>query len=72
MVNNSSTFEELTAEERIALIGRLWDSLDAAVAAPMSAELAAELDRREAEADADPTAGAPWETLKAELRSRLK
>ena len=72
MVNKSSTFDELTAEERISLIGRLWDSLDAAVAAPMSPELAAELDRREAEADADPMAGVPWESLKAELRSRLK
>ena len=72
MVNKSSTFEELTAEERITLIGRLWDSLDSAVAAPISPELAAELDRRESEADADPMAGVPWESLKAELRSRLK
>ena len=72
MVNKSSTFDELTAEERITLIGRLWDSLEAAVAAPISPKLADELDRREAEADADPTAGVPWESLKAELRSRLK
>ena len=72
MVNKSSAFDELTAEERITLIGRLWDSLDAAVAAPISPELGAELDRREAEADADPMAGVSWESLKAELRSRLK
>jgi len=45
--------EQLTAEERVELIGRLWDSLDPAVAAPMTPELAEELDRREAEADAE-------------------
>lgn len=52
MVERSQTLESLTAEERITLIGRLWDSLDPAAAAPISAALAAELDRREAEADA--------------------
>lgn len=72
MVNHSSAFDQLTAEERIALIGQLWDSLDPAVAAPLSPELAEELDRREAEADADPRAGVNWDALRAELRSRLR
>ena len=53
MVDKSATLESLTAQERIALIGRLWDSLDAAVAAPLSPALAAELDRREAESVAN-------------------
>lgn len=72
MVNHSSAFEQLTAEERIALIGQLWDSLDPASAAPLSRELVDELDRREAEADADPMAGVNWELLRTELRNRLR
>jgi putative addiction module component (TIGR02574 family) len=72
MVERSQTLESLTAEERIALIGRLWDSLDAATAAPLSPALAAELDRREAEADADPEAGISWSTLRDELRARIQ
>jgi putative addiction module component (TIGR02574 family) len=62
----------MTAQERIALIGRLWDSLDPAAAAPLSPALAAELDRREAEADADPDGGIPWDTLLDELRAKLR
>ena len=72
MVDKSQTLESLTAQERIALIGRLWDSLDPAAAAPLSPALAAELDRREAEADADPDAGIPWTALRDELRTRLR
>jgi putative addiction module component (TIGR02574 family) len=63
MVERSPALKSLTAEERIALMGRLWDSLDPAAAAPVSGELAAELDRREAAADADPEAGIPWAAL---------
>jgi putative addiction module component (TIGR02574 family) len=72
MVEKSQTLESLTAQERIALIGRLWDSLDPAAAAPLSTAIAAELDRREAEADADPDAGIPWTALRDELRARLR
>lgn len=71
MVDKSPALESLTAQERITLMGRLWDSLDAAVAAPISPALAAELSRREAQADADPEAGVPWHALLNELRSRL-
>lgn len=72
MVDQSQALESLTAQERIALMGRLWDSLDPAAAAPLSPALVAELDRREAEADADPDAGIPWIALRDELRSRLR
>ena len=71
MVDKSQTLESLTAQERIALIGRLWDSLDPAAAAPLSPALVAELDRREAEADAEPDAGIAWTALRDELRARL-
>jgi putative addiction module component (TIGR02574 family) len=72
MVDRSQPLESLTAQERIALIGRLWDSLDPAAAAPLSPALAAELDRREAEADTEPDAGIPWTALRDELRARLR
>jgi putative addiction module component (TIGR02574 family) len=64
--------DDLTAEERIELIGKLWDSLDPALAAPITPELAAELDGREVEADARPEAGDSWSDIKAELRKKLR
>lgn len=42
--------EHMTAEEHIDLMGRLWDSLEPDEAAPLNPGLAAELDRREADA----------------------
>ncbi|MEO7361366.1 MAG: addiction module protein [Gemmatimonadaceae bacterium] len=72
MINDSSVFDELTVDERIALIGQLWDSPDESEAAPLSAELVQNLDRREAEADADPMAGSAWDALRAELRGKLR
>lgn len=64
--------DDLTAEERIDLIGKLWDSLDPALAAPMTPELAAELARREAEADASPDAGEEWPKIRDDLRKKLR
>ena len=72
MVDKSPALESLTAQERIVLMGRLWDSLDPAAAAPLSPALAAELARREAEADTDPDAGIPWDALRDELQARLR
>lgn len=72
MVDRSETLESLTAEERIALMGRLWDSLDPAVVAPVSGALAEDLDAREAAADRDPDAGIPWAALRDELGKRLR
>lgn len=72
MIDRSQSLESLTAEERIELIGRLWDSLDPAAAAPITPSLAAELDRREAEADADPEGGIAWTSLLDELRARIR
>ncbi|MBI4455776.1 MAG: addiction module protein [Acidobacteria bacterium] len=64
--------DDLTAEERIELIARLWDSLDPAVAAPITPALSAELDRREAEANGAPDAGNAWSDIRSELRKRLE
>ena len=66
------SLDSLSAEERIELMGRLWDSLDPASAAPISGELATELDRREAEADAAPEAGEPWADIHLALLRKLR
>lgn len=64
--------EQLTVDERIALIGELWHSLDAAAVAPITPALAAELTCRETETVAAPERGVDWETIERELRARLR
>jgi putative addiction module component (TIGR02574 family) len=59
--------DQLTTDERIELIGRLWDSLDTEAAAPITKNLRQELARREADADRDPDSGESWETLRDRL-----
>jgi putative addiction module component (TIGR02574 family) len=72
MASPSFRLDTLSAEERIELIGRLWDSLDPVSAAPISGELAAELDRRELEADASPEAGDAWPDIHSALLRKLR
>ena len=72
MASLSNIVEQLTAQERVELIGQLWDSLDPATAAPITPALASELDRREAEADAEPEAGQPWPEIKTELAGKRR
>lgn len=63
--------DSLTADERLALAGALWDSVyDAIDQAPVPPELQSELERRLALADADPDRGIPWEQVRAEARAR--
>jgi len=64
--------DDLTAEERIELMGELWEGLDRALAAPITPALVAELDRREAEADTAPDAGDTWAEIRDEMRRRLR
>lgn len=72
MASRPIPVDDLTAEERIELMGRLWESLDPATAAPVTDELAAELDRRETEADSDPEAGRSWSQIKKDLTKKLR
>ncbi len=71
MASRAVHVDQLTAEERIELRGRLWDSLDSVAAAPITASLASELDRREAEADATTDAGQAWADIYADLVKKL-
>lgn len=62
---------ELTAAERLELIEELWDSLDEEDEALALTDAQREdLERRLAEADADPTGGSPWEEVRERIRRR--
>ncbi|OWK38541.1 addiction module protein [Fimbriiglobus ruber] len=59
--------DQLSAENRLRLIGEIWDSLASeGTAIPESHR--DELDRRLAAADANPAAGRPWHEVRARLR----
>ena len=62
-------FEHLTAEQRLALIGEIWNSLESD-AVPLTAGRQAELDRRLASAEADRASSVTWDAVRAEISSR--
>jgi putative addiction module component (TIGR02574 family) len=74
MADTAKTLEDLRKlpiDERIQLVEDLWDSIaedsleqDCAI----SPELAAELDRRLAEYEADPGSALPWEIVRDRIR----
>lgn len=61
----------LSSQERLALIGELWDSLDEAEVTVTPAQQA-ELESRLATLAADREAAVTWEDLRTELRQRLR
>jgi putative addiction module component (TIGR02574 family) len=59
----------LTVEQRLELIGELWDSIpDSLDELPVPDWHREELERRLTAADADPDAAIPWEEVKRRLR----
>lgn len=62
---------KLSAPERLKLLEELWDSIaDDDEALALTDEQRADLNRRLAEADADPTGGLPWEEVRERIRHR--
>lgn len=59
--------KQSSVDERLAIIGELWDSIDHG-ARPVSAATAALIDERLVEADAEPLAGRGWDDIKADWR----
>lgn len=57
----------LSREERLELLGEIWDSLTPEVDDEIPESHREELDRRIALADANPQAGKPWQEVKARL-----
>lgn len=65
--------DKLDIENRLALIGELWDSVSADTESlPMSDELKAELDRRIDDAESNPDAGVSWAEVKGATIARLR
>lgn len=61
----------LSVEQRLELIGELWDGIpDSLDALPIPEWHREELERRLAAADADPEAAIPWEEVKKRLREK--
>ena len=61
----------LTVDQRLDLIGELWDGIpDSSDELPVPEWHREELERRLAAADADPDAGIPWEQVKRRLREK--
>ena len=62
----------LTVEQRLELIGELWDSIpDSLDELPVPEWHREELERRLAAADADLDAAIPWEEVKRRLREEF-
>ncbi len=62
----------LSVQQRLELIGELWDSIpDSLDALPIPAWHREELERRLAAADADPEAAIPWEEVRRRLLIRF-
>ena len=65
--------DQLSVEDRLALVEDLWDSIAADEAAvPLTDAQKAELDRRLADHEANPDDVVSWEEIKASLSARLK
>jgi putative addiction module component (TIGR02574 family) len=60
--------DRLNNEERLKLIGEIWERLTPIDQLEIPLSHREELDRRLAAADADPVAGRPWEEVRARLR----
>lgn len=58
-----------SVEERLAIIGELWDSIDHSQRS-VSPSVAALIDERVADAKANPLVGRPWEQVQESLRER--
>lgn len=64
--------DRLGVEERLALVGEIWDSIAAdSASVPLTPEQAQELDRRLAAHEANPDDVVSWESAKATLSKRL-
>ena len=71
MTQPSHDYTKLSAEERLDLIGEIWDSLENEDL-PLSPEWEAELDRRLADFEKNPSEARPASEVIARIRATLK
>jgi putative addiction module component (TIGR02574 family) len=77
MTKPAFDYRTLSVDERLELVGDIWDSIaDEANAnadlLPLSEEQKAELDRRLAAYEADPSAGVPMDEALKGIRARFR
>ena len=63
--------KDLTAEERLALLGDIWDSLDPEDV-PVTEAQRLELDRRLDDLEDDHHLGIPWDQVLRQIRDRRR
>ena len=65
--------DRLRLEERLSLVEELWDSIAAdSEAVPLTGPQVAELDRRLADHEADPTDVTSWDEVRSSVNDQLK
>ena len=64
--------DRLSTRQEIALIERLWVSIEDEDLQPLTKEDRAELDRRLAEYDSGKVRAVPWREAKKQIRRRLR
>lgn len=65
--------ERLSVDERLQLLGEIWDSVAASPdQLPLAEEQRQDLDRRLAEIERNPNDVVPWEEIKAQARARFQ
>lgn len=62
----------LSPVERLDLVEELWDSIEETDLPPLSDDQIAEVERRFAEHERNPSSAIPWEDVRAGLWARLK
>lgn len=62
--------DRLSQEERLQLLGEIWESLGPINQMDIPESHRQELDSRLANADADPSAAKPWEEVRKRLREK--
>lgn len=71
MESSEPDFDTMSTAERILYVQALWDRIaDDSAEVPLSAAQRAELDRRLAAYDADPSRAVPWEQVRSKLGTR--
>lgn len=73
-MNDISALFKLSVAERLQLVEDLWDSIaaESEKLPPLSAEQCAEIDRRIAEHERDPSSAMDWDTVRERLWSLVK
>ena len=73
MATPAVDFEQLTFDERLELLERLWDSLvDTPERIPLTNAQREELDRRLDDYERDPSIGIPWDEVRKRIQGHIE